>query len=346
MTEPTVTILDVGHGNCAVLIDDKVVVIDAGPGTTLLDFLEKEGIHEVDVVLISHADEDHIKGLVSLLESQTVTVQIIRINSDALKSSPTWNDLTYLLDEANKAGKIRFDVGLTTNQTGHFDTAAIKIEILAPSPGLAVKGPGSQDHKGRKLTSNSSSAVVRLLRDGRPLLLLPGDIDDTGLANLLESNSNISAEIAVFPHHGGGPASTDLSTFATSFCNACKPEKLIFSIGRGKYDTPRPEIVVAARNRLPTARILCTQLSKHCASQLPGTNPVHLSDKVSKGREFRKCCAGTISITLDAKQTSVLPVLKAHGDFIASSAPTALCMKDQSLVSQMNSATVSENRST
>ena len=59
MTEPTVSILDVGHGNCAVLIDDKVVVIDAGPGTTLLDFLEKEGIKEVGVVLISHADEEN-----------------------------------------------------------------------------------------------------------------------------------------------------------------------------------------------------------------------------------------------------------------------------------------------
>ena len=327
MTEPTVSILDVGHGNSAVLIDDKVVVIDAGPGTTLLDFLEKEGIKEVSVVLISHADEDHIKGLVSLLESQTVAVQVVRINSDALKGSPTWNDLTYLLDEANKAGKVRFDVGLTTNQSGLFDTAKIKVEILAPSPGLAVKGPGSHDHKGRKLTSNSSSAVVRLLRDGRPLLLLPGDIDEIGLANLLETNSDVSAEIAVFPHHGGGSASTDLSTFASSFCNASKPEALIFSIGRGRYDTPRPEIVAAVRALSTKIRVMCTQLSEHCASQLPSAEPGHLSGKVSKGSESRRCCAGTISLTLAGKETSVFPILEAHMDFIANAAPTALCVK-------------------
>jgi competence protein ComEC len=303
MADPTVSILDVGHGNCAILIDDKVVVIDAGPGTTLLDFLENEGIKEVGIVLISHADEDHIKGLVSLLESETVGVQIVRINSDALKGSPTWDDLTYLLDEANRTGKTIFDVGLTTNQTGAFDTAAIKIEILAPSPGLAVKGPGSHDHRGRKLTSNSNSAVIRLLRDGRPLLLLPGDIDETGLENLLENNADISAEIAVFPHHGGGAASSDLTTFAASFCTASKPKKLIFSIGRGKYDTPRPEIVAAVRSMLPPIRILCTQLSEHCASQLPGTDPSHLSDKVSKGKEFRKCCAGTIALTMGGEET-------------------------------------------
>lgn len=327
MTEPTVSILDVGHGNCAVLIDDKVVVIDAGPGTTLLDFLAKEGINEVAVVLISHADEDHIKGLVSLLESQTVTVQLVRINSDALKGSQTWNDLTFLLDEANRAGIIQFDVGLTTNQTGEFDTAAIRIEVLAPSPGLAVKGPGSHDHKGRKLTPNSSSAVIRLLRDGRPLLLLPGDIDEIGLANLLEAKSDVSAEIAVFPHHGGGPSTVDLSAFAAAFCKATKADKLIFSIGRGRYDTPKPEIVAAVRGLSTNIRVLCTQLSEHCASQLPSTEPGHLSGKVSKGSELRRCCAGTISLVLKGKETSVLPVLQAHMDFIMSSAPTALCLK-------------------
>lgn len=327
MTEPTVSILDVGHGNCAVLIDDKVVVIDAGPGTTLLEFLAKEGISKVGVVLISHADEDHIKGLVSLLESKTVTVQIVRINSDALKGSQTWNDLAFLLDEANRAGTIHFDVGLTTNQTGQFDTAAIRVEVLAPSPGLAVKGPGSHDHKGRKLTPNSSSAVIRLLRDGKPLLLLPGDIDEVGLANLLETNSDVSAEIAVFPHHGGGPTTVDLSSFATAFCKATKAKKMIFSIGRGRYDTPKPEIVAAVRRLSTNIRVLCTQLSDHCASQLPSTEPGHLSGKVSKGKELRRCCAGTITLGLKGEETSVLPVLQAHMDFVVSSAPTALCLK-------------------
>jgi beta-lactamase superfamily II metal-dependent hydrolase len=327
MTEPSLTILDVGHGNCAVLIDDRVIVIDAGPGTTLLDFLEKEGIKEIAAVLISHTDEDHIKGLVSLFESETVVVRLVRINSDSLKDSPTWNDLTYLLDEANRAGTVRFEVGLTTNQTGDFDTAAIRIEVLAPSPGLAAKGPGSHDHKGRKLTSNSMSAVIRLVRSGKPLVLLPGDIDETGLGNLLDAGTDISAETAVFPHHGGGTTSGNLSSFATSFCKASGPEKLVFSIGRGRYDTPRPEIIAAALSEVPKIRILCTQLSEHCASQLPTTDPSHLTDKISKGKEFRRCCAGTISLTLAEREATAFPILEAHVEFIERAAPSALCMK-------------------
>ena len=61
MPEPSVSVLDVGHGNCAVVLDDRTVVVDAGPGATLLEFLQNEGVTEVEVVLISHADEDHIK---------------------------------------------------------------------------------------------------------------------------------------------------------------------------------------------------------------------------------------------------------------------------------------------
>ncbi len=327
MSDPSLAILDVGHGNCAVLIDDRVVVVDAGPGTTLLDFLESEGIKEIEAVLISHADEDHIKGLVSLFESKTVVVRLVRINSDAMKNSPTWNDLTYLLDEANKAGAVRFEVGLTTNQTGDFDTAAVRIEILAPTPGLAAKGPGSHDHKGRRLTSNSMSAVVRLLRNGKPKVLLPGDIDEIGLENLLDAGGDIAAEIAVFPHHGGGVASGNLSSFATSFCRAGKAEKLVFSVGRGRYDTPRPEIIAAVLSEIPKVRILCTQLSEHCASQLPTTDPPHLTSKVSRGKELRRCCAGTISLSLAEKEATVFPILTAHAEFIEGAAPSALCMK-------------------
>ncbi len=328
MGAPTLSVLDVGHGNCAVLVDDKVVVIDAGPGTTLLEFLEREGIKEINLVLVSHSDEDHIKGLISLIESKVVTIKTIHVNSDAIKESSTWGDLAFLLDQENNAGNMRFEVGLTTNHSDQFNTASITVEILAPSPGLAMKGAGSHDHKGRKLTSNTMSAVVRLLRDGAPLVLLPGDLDDTGLDNLIESGRDLRAEIAIFPHHGGGSAGGDLSKFATTFCSVAAAKILIFSIGRGRYGTPRPEIIAAARAHSSNLRVLCTQLSEHCASQLPKFDPTHLTDKISRGRELRKCCAGTLVLNL-GKSPILLPMAEAHLQFISASAPSALCTKSQ-----------------
>lgn len=328
MAEPAVAVLDVGHGNCAVVIDSKgTVVIDAGRGSTLLEFLETEGVTKVDVLLISHADEDHIDGVISLLESGTVKVDLVHLNSDAMKGTALWDDLTLLLDKANSANRLKFEVSLTTNHTGSFDQGTVRIEVLAPSPGLAAKGPGSTDHKGRRLTSNSASAVFRLKRDGVPTMLFPGDLDDVGFENLLESGQDVRASVLVFPHHGGAGTRGDVTGFAQRVCEAVSPDNVIFSIGRGKYATPRPEIVTAIRQLAPRARILCTQLSEHCASAVPAQDPTHLTDKISQGRELRKCCAGTIVIRLGHPEPGLLPVLDAHREFIAKMAPNALCMR-------------------
>ena len=50
------TILDVGHGNSAVLHDSHAIFIfDAGPGSTLNEYLRESGIDEIDALLISHS---------------------------------------------------------------------------------------------------------------------------------------------------------------------------------------------------------------------------------------------------------------------------------------------------
>jgi competence protein ComEC len=256
-------ILDVGHGNSAVLVDDKgVVVIDAGPGTALLEFLTQESISTVDVLLISHADRDHIKGVISLSESG-INLGIVQLNTNSEKDTDVWEDMTSELDLENKKGRLQFNVGLTTNDTGKFDKGKIHIEILAPTPYLAAKGPGSTDHCNRNLTSNSVSAVVRLTKNKSPFILLAGDIDDTGLLNLLEDNANPITPIVVFPHHGGKTGKdTESETFTKKLCEAIKPEVVIFSNGRGVHATPRKGIAQTIRKVLPNTRIMCTQLSE------------------------------------------------------------------------------------
>ena len=78
-------ILDVGHGNSAILIDSEgVVVIDTGLGSSLLEYLEESGVTTIDAVLISHADEDHIGGLVQLLSSSKFRVRSVRLNTGAV----------------------------------------------------------------------------------------------------------------------------------------------------------------------------------------------------------------------------------------------------------------------
>ena len=327
-TASTLSIVDVGHGNCAVLVDTKgVVVIDAGPRTALLEFLEQEEIDRVDVVLISHADKDHIEGLIALITSEKFELNVVRINSDALKPSRLWDDLLYSLNRAHLAGALDFNTALTIADTGAFDQGEVRIEILAPNLYIAGKSAGSTDRAGRSLTSNSVSAVMRLVKDEVPIAIFTGDIDDVGLDNLIEDKLDCTAPVLIFPHHGGKPGKADMSAFTRKLSGLVAPQTIIFSIGRGRYNNPQPEIVAAARKLLPGVRIACTQLSSRCAAGVPSDEPTHLTAKFARGRELNKCCGGTFAIELDGFERVFLPALAEHQDFILGNAETALCQE-------------------
>lgn len=330
-TDSSLSIVDVGHGNCAVLVDTNgTIVIDAGPGTSLLEFLEQEGIDKVDVVLISHADKDHIDGLIALVSCGRFELGVVRINSDALKTSKLWDDLLYSLNKAHVAGAVDFNPALTIADTGKFDRGAVHIEILAPNLYIAGRGPGSTDRAGRRLTSNSISAVIRLAKHGAPIATFTGDLDSVGLNNLLEDNVDCSAPVLVFPHHGGKPGTANMTTFAQRLVNLVKPQTVIFSIRRGgKFNNPQPEIVAALRQHAPSIRVACTQLSTHCAAAVPQTQPRHLTSKYAQGRQANGCCGGTFVLELSAQDSPLLPALDSHIDFISAHAETALCQAPQ-----------------
>ena len=324
---PNLTILDVGHGQCVVLEDAiGTVIFDAGSGSTLLEFLEDSAITEIDAVIISHADADHLSGLLSLLTAATVQVRHVYLNSDATKESDIWEDLRYAIADATTRAATNVTVGVTTTTSAReFTRGDLEIEILYPAPALAMAGPGGSDLKGRRLTSNSMSIVARVSYRSIPRMLLTGDLDAVGLENLLEGVPSTRADVLIFPHHGGRPSHADPGKFANRLSQAVEPDLVIFSIGRGRYQTPRPDIVAGIRSVLPSVTIACTQLSANCAAALPSNDPTHIASIAARGRSNRSCCAGSIRLTLEPGTIGRTPRLKDHQDFITTNAPSALC---------------------
>ena len=192
---PDLIILDVGHGNSALLRDTNgVLVVDCSRGAALNDAIREMGITVIENVLISHADADHSGGLIGLLLNLDVAVRNVYINQDATKSSRTWHALRSALADARKRGSTRIHPSLSTNDSGNLSVGEVKVEILAPSPELLLSGVGGRDLEERSLTSNSLSVVVRLLHERHAIALLPGDIDGVALKNILEEGKDLRAD--------------------------------------------------------------------------------------------------------------------------------------------------------
>jgi competence protein ComEC len=326
MDLPELIILDVGHGNCTLIRDaNDVVVIDCPPGGTLAETVEHLSIKEILHILISHSDADHIGGIIDLLADENIKIHNVHINPDPIKKSEIWLDLRFALKDARQRGT-NVSSELTTTKTGSLNIGSINIEVLAPTPELILGGAGGTDLQGRRLTSNSISAVIGILHDSYRVAILAADIDNVGFDNLIQEENSLSADILVFPHHGGKPGRGDAKTFAQQVCSFMQPKLIIFSIARHYFDNPRTEIIEGLRSALPDAHILCTQLSQKCAASLPSSKPTHLNILPARGQNSNSCCGGSIVIKIDGNRTTYAEIA-LHKEFILNQVASPICRK-------------------
>jgi beta-lactamase superfamily II metal-dependent hydrolase len=270
MDSPKLVVLDVGHGSSAVLHDTQgLVVVDAGLRSTLDEYLNSIDTQEVVALLISHSDADHLAGASNILLSENLNVRAVYLNPDGAQGSVAFQSFRLALADSRRRNGTVVHTQLTSTTGASITAGDILIEVLGPSPSLATAGNGGKDLKGRRIRTNTMSAVVRLSSKGRKVALLPGDIDQIALESLLEENKEIQAETLVFPHHGGIPGTGNPTNFAKKLTSAVQPNVVLFSTGRGDRNVnPHPAIVAAVKQARPDVHIGCTELSTQCALQI------------------------------------------------------------------------------
>lgn len=311
-----VSIVDVGHGNCAIVRSgDAVTTIDSARREHLVEALRAEGLFEIHAAIASHSDEDHCAGIIGLLLDEDFSVREVRMNPDATRAGRTefWDDLKVAVRAARDRCGTRLRTELTTESTADISFNTVLLEVLYPPPELAIDGVGSQTEDGVRITANAMSAVIRVVLDGTPRVLLTGDMDRAALDFMVEADSDMRATVLVFPHHGGVPerAKSDkaMREFTKTLAAHVQPEHVVFSLGRNEHSTPQPLIVEELRASLPGAHIACTQLSSRCSDELLAS-ATHLGSRYAGGREAGLCCAGTVVIS--SAEGLVAPRLADH----------------------------------
>lgn len=171
-----VSVLDVGQG-LSVVVQTKshTLVYDAGPKyeaatdmgqSVVLPYLRKLMTKKIDLLVLSHGDNDHIGGVDALLNAFPDT----KISSSVPRKNSNWH-ATYC-----RAG-----------QSWLWDN--VNFTFLYP-----------RNHQ--KNYRNDSSCVL-LINNGNYKVLLPGDIEKQAERNLLMySPEKLQANLLVAPHHG------------------------------------------------------------------------------------------------------------------------------------------------
>lgn len=221
-----VSFFDVGQGDSIFIQtpEKHQVLIDGGPNySSVLDGLSREmpfNDEEIDLVILTHPETDHMTGLLSVLENYKVDNIIWTGIEKEGERFENWKRMISAeganIYYANSGDKVIMN-----------DTV---LEIINPEESLI--GIESKD--------SNDTAIVSKLKYKDSSFLFSGDISSKKEKNLL--NQDIDADILKVAHHG--------SKYSTSeeFLKVVSPLAAVIQVGKNSYGHPTEEVLTRLNN--------------------------------------------------------------------------------------------------
>lgn len=218
-----IAFLDVGQGD-AIFIqtpNGRQLLVDGGRyPSTVLDQLGRQmpfWDRSIDMIIATHPDDDHVAGLVEVVEHYRVS-GLITNGADA-DSDPAYATLL--------AAAAEREVDIHSTRQGeviNLDTD-VKVEIMNPG------------ELGKAADRNDASVVARLTYLDFSVLLT-ADVDEGVEETLLEKGQNLKAIVLKAGHHGANTSSS------SPFLAAVSPQIIIISAGMdNSYGHPHPAML-------------------------------------------------------------------------------------------------------
>ncbi len=244
-----VQFLDVGQGD-AILIQaptGEVMLVDGGRDAGVVRQLSQElgwFDRDIDVLVSTHPDLDHIGGLVDVLARYTVGTIVTTENTGESLAAAAYAD------------------GVQTEGAAIVFARAGQVIHLGASTTVRVLSPAQNP---AQLESNASSIVLQV-QYGEIEFMLTGDAPK-GIEDYLvtQHGATLESEVLKLGHHG-----SDTSTSAI-FLEAVSPTYGVVSAGKdNRYGHPHPDVV--ARASAAGARVISTAESGTVSFATDGTS--------------------------------------------------------------------------
>jgi beta-lactamase superfamily II metal-dependent hydrolase len=340
--------IDVGQGDSVFVVtpNGRKILVDGGQGNEAFQFLvwkyrldqTNPNPIDIDLMVVSHADDDHIAGLIAIIQHPLIRVREIIHSGIAKYSSGFTTNLGDTVGQGqNRVLVTRHDSaadlanqqlnttmtnwrtaivneqGLTyravDSTTGQVDVGdqSVTLNVLGPRlvPAPGNNGPGYRWMGSSSNTINGNSVVLRLDYNN-VRILLPGDLNERGARHLMDApafQGQIDAHVLKAPHHGS-------RHFDLDFLVAVHPQITVISSGESPdHGHPRANFIGAvgkvSRSREPLifSTELVAQFAVDSDAEAPDADdevdPIHASMLGQARRRFKKRLNGIINIRTD-----------------------------------------------
>lgn len=214
--------LNVGQGlSILVQLGDEVLVYDGGGQNTssfVVAYLQEQGITEIDYLISSHYDADHVSGLIGCLYAFDVKNVI---GSDYVHDSKLYTSFRNAV--AKEGLTVRHPAVGTIYSLGE-----AKITVLAPAKIVE--------------DSNANSVAIKLTY-GESDFIFTGDADHYSERAMLTSGMDLDCEVLSVGHHGSSDATS------AEFLAETSPEYAVISCGKDNdYGHPHKEVLEYLEN--------------------------------------------------------------------------------------------------
>jgi competence protein ComEC len=231
-----VTMIDVGHGNAALLElpHGKTMLIDGGgfSDNRLFDvgesiiapLLWRKKIRTVDTLVLSHANSDHLNGLIFIADH-------FHVKQVWLNHEPADTFGYRLFMDILKKNHIQMPV--YPEIAGIHDINGVRFNIVSPPVDFLER---SRRESWRNLDNDSLVVKVSF---GRISFLFPGDIKAPAEYHLVSTvGDRLKSTVLLSPHHGSNTSSTQ------SFLEKVNPEIIVISSRyNSRFGFPHPSVL-------------------------------------------------------------------------------------------------------